>query len=86
MQPGVQLAALRDDPQYHFSGEGQRDEIIRTYEAIQDEVNQRMPELFSFGSLGEIAVQRLPEFKEPDSPIAYAQPRPWTAAGRARYG
>jgi uncharacterized protein (DUF885 family) len=73
-QPGVQLAALRDDPQYHFSGDGQREAIIRTYEEILEEVNQRMPELFNFGSLKEIAVERLPEFKEPDSPIAYAQP------------
>jgi uncharacterized protein (DUF885 family) len=72
--PGTQLEALRDDLQHHFSGDDQREEIIHEYETILDEVNQRMPELFSFGSLGEIAVQRLPEFKEPDSPIAYAQP------------
>jgi uncharacterized protein (DUF885 family) len=73
-QPGVQLAALRDDPQYQFSGDDQREEVVREYEAILDEVNQRMPEMFTFGSLREIVVERLPEFKEPDSPIAYAQP------------
>jgi uncharacterized protein (DUF885 family) len=72
--PGVQLAALRDDPQYHFLGADQRERIIREYERILDEVNLKMPELFTFGSLREIVVERLPEFKEPDSPIAYAQP------------
>ncbi|MFU8826487.1 MAG: DUF885 domain-containing protein, partial [Brevefilum sp.] len=29
---------------------------------------------FNFGALKNIAVERLPHFKEPDSPIAYAQP------------
>lgn len=72
--PGEQLAALQKDLQYHYAGENPRDEIIRDYETILDEVNQRMPELFNFGALNEIAVQRLPEYKEPDSPIAYAQP------------
>lgn len=72
--PGTQLKALREDPQYHFPGDDQREGIIREYEAILDEVNHRMPELFTFGSLSEIAVERLAEFKEPDSPIAYAQP------------
>ncbi|MFW5714394.1 MAG: DUF885 domain-containing protein, partial [Brevefilum sp.] len=45
-----------------------------TYRAILDEVNQHLPELFTHGMLEEIAVKRLPEYKEPDSPIAYAQP------------
>jgi uncharacterized protein (DUF885 family) len=72
--PGSQLATLRNDPQYHFYGDDQREDIIREYEGILNEVNQRMPELFTFGSLKEITVERLPEFKEPDSPIAYAQP------------
>jgi len=32
-----------------------------------------MPQLFTYGSLDAIEVQRLPLYKEPDSPIAYAQ-------------
>lgn len=51
-----------------------RSAIIRDYQTILDEVNQRMPEVFNYGALDQIAVERLPEFKEPDSPIAYAQP------------
>jgi uncharacterized protein (DUF885 family) len=71
--PGEQMKALMEDPQYHFHGEGQRAAILEEYQHILDEVNQRLPEIFSFGSLGEITVQRLPDYKEPDSPIAYAQ-------------
>lgn len=33
-----------------------------------------MPEVFNYGALDTFAVERLPAFKEPDSPIAYAQP------------
>ena len=73
-QPGQQLKALREDPRYQFQGEEVRKAIIHDYQAILETVNQRMPEMFTFGALDTIAVQRLPEFKEPDSPIAYAQP------------
>lgn len=71
---GKQLQSLRRDSQYHYQGDDPRGSIIKDYQGILDEVNQRMPEIFSHGALGEIAVKRLPEFKEPDSPIAYAQP------------
>ena len=72
--PGKQLKALRENPGQHYQGEDQRQQIIHDYQAILETVNQRMPEVFNFGALDTIAVQRLPEFKEPDSPIAYAQP------------
>ena len=68
-----QFQALMADSQYHFSGENRRKVIMDEYQAILDEINIRMPELFRQGSLGEIEVQRLPLYKEPDSPIAYAQ-------------
>jgi uncharacterized protein (DUF885 family) len=73
-EPGKQLQALREDPQYHYQGDDARRAIINDYQVILDEVNQRMLELFNHGPLDQIAVERLPEFKEPDSPIAYAQP------------
>ncbi len=73
-KPGEQMIALQKDPQYLYTGENVREAIIQDYEAILKEVNQRMAEVFSFGALDKIAVQRLPEYKEPDSPIAYAQP------------
>jgi uncharacterized protein (DUF885 family) len=73
-EPGQQLKALREDPRYHYQGEKQRRSIIHDYQAILEAANQRMPEVFNFGALDTIAVQRLPDFKEPDSPIAYAQP------------
>jgi len=72
-QPGRQLQALMEDPQHHYSGEDRRERIIDEYQAILDEVNSHMPEIFSHGSLDAIEVQRLPLYKEPDSPIAYAQ-------------
>lgn len=72
-EPGRQLQALMDDPEYHFIGEDCRQRIIDEYQAVLDEINSRMPELFSNGSLDAIEVQRLPLYKEPDSPIAYAQ-------------
>ncbi len=72
--PGAQLQALMADPQHHFQGDSPREAIIEAYQAILDEVNARLPELFTHGALQEIAVQRLPDYKEPDSPIAYAQP------------
>ncbi|NLN69656.1 MAG: DUF885 domain-containing protein [Chloroflexi bacterium] len=73
-KPGQQLQALREAPHHHYQGENQRQAIISDYQTILEVVNQRMPEVFNFGSLDTYAVQRLPEFKEPDSPIAYAQP------------
>jgi uncharacterized protein (DUF885 family) len=72
--PGIQLQALMQDPRYHYLGDDQRDVIIQDYLDILNRANQRMPEVFNFGSLDRFAVERLPEFKEPDSPIAYAQP------------
>jgi len=73
-EPGKQLKALREDPRYHFVGKHPRKAIIENYQAILNEVNRRTPEIFSHGPLDQISVKRLPEFKEPDSPIAYAQP------------
>jgi uncharacterized protein (DUF885 family) len=72
--PGAQLQALMAAPQHHFQGESPREEIINSYQAILEEVNARLPEIFTYGALEEITVKRLPEYKEADSPIAYAQP------------
>lgn len=72
--PGETLSQLMGDPQFHFSGEGARQEIIEAYQAILDEINGHLPALFKSGALDKIEVKRLPEYKEPDSPIAYAQP------------
>ncbi len=71
--PIAQLKELRVDMEYHYQGENAGKEILEDYQAILDEVNARMPELFSFGPLDEIVVKRLPEYKELDSPIAYAE-------------
>lgn len=72
--PGAQMQALMADPDYHYPPDaGRRQAILDDYQAILDEVNQRLPALFHYGSLGEVRVRRLPEYKEPDSPIAYAQ-------------
>jgi uncharacterized protein (DUF885 family) len=71
---GAQFKTLMADPQYHYPpGEGRREVVLQDYQAILDEVNERLPELFTYGALDEIEVRRLPEFKESDSPIAYAQ-------------
>lgn len=72
--PGAQLQALMADPQYHFQDDSPREAILEGYQAILDEVNSHLPALFTHGPLDEIAVKRLPAYKEPDSPIAYAQP------------
>jgi len=73
-EPGAQLQSLMEAPDFHYTdGENRRGRIMTDYQAILDEVNQRMPEVFSYGSMDEIAVKRLPAYKEPDSPIAYAQ-------------
>ncbi len=72
-EPGQQLKALMLASQYHYQGENRQEDILQDYQAILDEVNLRLPEIFSQGSLERIQVKRLPEYKEPDSPIAYAQ-------------
>ena len=72
--PGETLTELMTDPQFHLSGVSARQEIIDTYQAILDEVNGRLSEVFNPGALDQIVVKRLPAYKEPDSPIAYAQP------------
>lgn len=71
--PGAQLKALMADSAYHYQGEGARQQILDDYQAILDEVNGRVPEIFNFGALDRIVVRRLPDYKEPDSPIAYAE-------------
>ena len=72
--PGKQLHSLMEAPQYHYEeSEKRSDQIIEDYQAILDEVNQKLPEFFSQGKMDEIIVKRLPDYKEPDSPIAYAQ-------------
>ena len=72
--PGAQLQALMSDSQYHYPPEKGRGEVIlQDYQIILDEMNARLSGLFNQGPLGKIVVKRLPEFKEPDSPIAYAQ-------------
>jgi uncharacterized protein (DUF885 family) len=72
-EPGKQLKVMMQDPKYHYQGEDQRGKILRDYQNILDEANQRMPEVFTPGSMEKIVVKRLPEFREPDSPIAYAE-------------
>jgi uncharacterized protein (DUF885 family) len=79
--PGAQLQALMADPQYHYRGKDPEDAILHDYQAILDEVNGKLPAIFSHGPLDRIVVKRLPAFKEPDSPIAYAQP-PSAGGGR----
>ena len=72
--PGAQMQALRMDQAYHYPpDENRRTLILKDYQSILDEVNERLPEWFIQGSLKEVSVKRLPDFKEPDSPIAYAQ-------------
>lgn len=72
--PGAEMRQLMADPAYHFAaGDPGREAICTQYQAILDEVNARMPEVFSQGALDKIIVKRLPEFREPDSPIAYAE-------------
>jgi len=72
-EPAKQLKALMEDPQHHYFNENQRKAILDDYQAILDEANAHMPQIFSHGDLAEVVVKRLPEYKEPDSPIAYAQ-------------
>ena len=72
-EPGKQLQVLMADSQYHYQDDNARQAIIEDYQAILDEVNKRLPTIFNQGSLDEIAVKRLPDFREPDSPIAYAE-------------
>jgi uncharacterized protein (DUF885 family) len=72
--PGKTLQNLMQDEAYHYPlEEGRREAIIDDYQAILVQINQRMSEIFSFGPLKKIVVRRLPLYKEPDSPIAYAQ-------------
>jgi uncharacterized protein (DUF885 family) len=72
--PGAQLQDLMKDPRFHYpEGPERRQKILTDYQDILDEINARMPEVFHHGALDEIVVQRLPAYKEPDSPIAYAQ-------------
>ncbi len=73
VDPGLQLKGLMEDPQFHFRGEDARESIVNAYQAILDEINQHMPTVFNHGTLEKILVQRLASYKEPDSPIAYAQ-------------
>jgi len=73
-EPGQQLKALMADPQFHYTADHRRQAILDDYQKILDEVNERMPEIFSQGRLDKIVVKRLAEFKEPDSPIALAEP------------
>ena len=72
--PGKQLQTLMSDPDHHYlKKQDNRDSILWDYQEILDEVNNRLSEIFTQGTLERIEVKRLPEFKESDSPIAYSQ-------------
>ena len=60
--------------EYHYApDEANREQILADYQAILSEVNGLLPEWFNQGAVKEVLVKRLPAFKEPDSPVAYAQ-------------
>jgi uncharacterized protein (DUF885 family) len=72
--PGAGLQALMAAQEHHYPpGETRREQILADYQSILDEVNGRLPEWFNQEPVKEVLVKRLPEFKEPDSPVAYAQ-------------
>ncbi|MBG0786119.1 MAG: DUF885 domain-containing protein [Anaerolineaceae bacterium] len=72
--PGVQMQALMAAQEYHYApDEASREQILADYQAILSEVNGLLPEWFNQGAVKEVLVKRLPAFKEPDSPVAYAQ-------------
>lgn len=71
---GIGLQRLREDPHHYYAdGDDARDLILQDYQMILEQANARMDELFSYGPLDQIKVQRLPAYLEPDSPVAYAQ-------------
>jgi uncharacterized protein (DUF885 family) len=72
--PGVQMQVLMTAQEYHYApDEANREQILADYQAILSEVNGLLPEWFNQGAVKEVLVKRLPAFKEPDSPVAYAQ-------------
>jgi uncharacterized protein (DUF885 family) len=69
---GENMKELQGDPQFHYpdSGEG-RQQCIKDYQTIIDEVNQGLGGAFDLRPNVGVEVQRVPEFREKGSAGAY---------------
>jgi uncharacterized protein (DUF885 family) len=72
------LGAVSADPRFHYpdSDEGQK-AILRDYQAIVDDVQVRLPELFGYIPKAAVRVERVPEFMERGVPLAYYNAPPF---------
>ncbi|MFT4854416.1 MAG: hypothetical protein ACI9YR_002817, partial [Bacteroidia bacterium] len=69
------IEALKADPRFYYpdTDEG-REQILKDYQSILDEVDLAMDNVFSLRPETGMEVQRIPEFKEKTAPGAYYQP------------
>jgi len=68
------IQALKDDPRFYFpdNKEG-RERILEEYRDIIEEANEAVEPVFNVMPEAEVAVKRVPEFKEKTAPGAYYQ-------------
>jgi uncharacterized protein (DUF885 family) len=68
------IEALKADPRFYYpdTDEG-REQILKDYQRILDEVDLAMDDVFSLRPETGMEVQRIPEFKEKTAPGAYYQ-------------
>ncbi|NOT35512.1 MAG: DUF885 domain-containing protein [Candidatus Eisenbacteria bacterium] len=73
---GATVKRMRDEPRFHFGGTvaAARESILAGYQAILDDANRRVADLFDVRPKAKLEVHRVPEFNEKGSPGAYYNP------------
>jgi len=68
----VAINELAENPRFYYSDSDEgRDQILADYRAILDEISAGLDPYFDVRAESELAVKRIPEFKEKTSPGAY---------------
>lgn len=71
----VAIEALAAKPEFYYPDtEEGRQQILKDYQGILDEINQGLDEVFAIRPKGGVEVRRIPAFKEKTAPGAYYQP------------
>jgi len=81
---GEWMAKLNEDPKYLYADTPEaREQILKDYQAIIDEVDAGMDAAFAVRPKAKVEVKRVPEFREKDAPGAYynAPPRDGSKPG-----
>ncbi len=74
---GAVMKDLNADPRFLYPDtDGGRQAVLDDYQAIIDEIDANMGSFFSVRPKAKVVVERVPEFRQATSPLAYYNPPP----------